>query len=84
MSKRISYRKLFLCFFTFIGSVAVALESELWDDSDLEKQENFHSPLPFTYIDPKDLPDDFTWGDIGGRSFLTKSLNQHIPQCKSN
>ena len=81
MSNRIRYRKFFLCFFTFIGIISVhALESELWDDSDLEKQEDFHSPLPLTYIDPQDLPDSFTWSDVDGVSYLTHSLNQHIPQ----
>ena len=26
------------------------------------------------------MPDDFNWGNIDGKSFLTHSLNQHIPQ----
>jgi len=38
------------------------------------------SPLPSEYIDPAALPDKFTWGNIEGVSYLTKSLNQHIPQ----
>ena len=47
-------------------------------------QNNFHSPLPYTYIDPEDLPDRFTWGnyDGNGTSLLTHSLNQHIPQVR--
>merc|ERR1712238_349987 len=36
------------------------------------------SPLPHTYVDY--LPDEFTWQDVDGSSFLTHSLNQHIPQ----
>jgi cathepsin X len=28
----------------------------------------------------KDLPDEFSWGDVNGTSFLTMSRNQHIPQ----
>jgi len=36
------------------------------------------SPLPHTYVD--DLPDEFTWQDVDGSSFLTHSLNQHLPQ----
>jgi len=43
-------------------------------------KENFHSPQPYEYIDPADLPDDFSWGDVNGVSYLTHSLNQHIPQ----
>jgi cathepsin X len=41
---------------------------------------NLKSPLPHTYIEMGDLPDSFNWGDVDGKSFLTKSLNQHIPQ----
>merc|ERR1712238_30799 len=36
------------------------------------------SPLPHTYVDY--LPDEFTWQDVDGSSFLTHSLNQHLPQ----
>ncbi len=36
--------------------------------------------MPYTYIDPNDLPDAFHWGDVHGVSYLTHSLNQHIPQ----
>lgn len=38
------------------------------------------SPLPHSYIDEDDLPDDFNWGDVDGVNYLTHSLNQHIPQ----
>jgi len=33
-----------------------------------------------TIIDNSVLPDSWNWGNIDGKSFLTKSLNQHIPQ----
>lgn len=42
--------------------------------------EDFEKPLPHTYIDVKALPDSFTWGDVDGVSYLTHSLNQHVPQ----
>ena len=41
---------------------------------------NFMSALPHTYIGADELPDSFNWGDVDGKSYLTKSLNQHIPQ----
>ena len=41
---------------------------------------SYTSPLPYTYINEEDLPDNFHWGDVNGRSYLTHSLNQHIPQ----
>lgn len=43
-------------------------------------REKFHSPLPHTYINADDLPDNFNWGNVNGHSYLTHSLNQHIPQ----
>lgn len=52
--------------------------SELLDDSDVESY--VVSPLPIDYIDSESLPKSFHWGDVNGTSFLTKSLNQHIPQ----
>jgi len=38
------------------------------------------SPLPADYVDPKSIPDNFSWGNKNGVSYLTKNLNQHIPQ----
>ena len=43
-------------------------------------RENIKSPLPHTYIDSQALPDSFTWGNVDGVSYLTHSLNQHLPQ----
>ena len=43
-------------------------------------RDDFSSPLPYTYINDEDLPDNFNWGNINGHSYLTHSLNQHIPQ----
>ena len=43
-------------------------------------RESYTSPLPYTYIGEEDLPDSFTWGNVDGISYLTHSLNQHIPQ----
>ena len=41
-------------------------------------REKYHSPLPFTYIDEDDLPDNFNWGNVNGRSYLTHSLNRTL------
>ncbi|GKY99727.1 hypothetical protein MPSEU_000926700 [Mayamaea pseudoterrestris] len=43
-------------------------------------QNDYSSPLPYTYIDAANLPASFNWGDVNGVSYLTHSLNQHIPQ----
>jgi len=41
---------------------------------------DYTSPLPFEYIDEDDLPEFWYWGNVNGTSYLTKSLNQHLPQ----
>jgi len=38
------------------------------------------SPLPHIYLDAVALPDSFSWGNVDGVSYLTHSLNQHLPQ----
>lgn len=42
--------------------------------------QDYSSPLPYTYLGHKDLPTNFTWQNVHGISYTTKSLNQHIPQ----
>lgn len=39
-------------------------------------QNKYHSPLPYEYLREEDLPDNFSWGNVNGTSFLTHSLNQ--------
>jgi len=55
-------------------------ESEIKIMSGHTVRSNYKSPLPHTYTQPHDLPDSFSWGDIDGVSYLTHSLNQHVPQ----
>ena len=44
-------------------------------------QESYSLPLPHMYLDTTQLPRSFSWGHTDkGRSYLTNSLNQHIPQ----
>ena len=44
--------------------------------------EHVVSPLPHSYISElvEELPPKFRWDDIQGRSYITRSLNQHLPQ----
>lgn len=37
------------------------------------------SPLPYTYVAPPELPRAFSWTNVNDKSYVTKSLNQHIP-----
>lgn len=41
---------------------------------------DYQRPLPISYIDPKTLPESFSWSNISGVSWLTRMLNQHVPQ----
>jgi cathepsin X len=43
-------------------------------------KENVQSPLPHTYLSSVALPDAFSWADVDGISYITHSLNQHLPQ----
>ena len=43
-------------------------------------KDDFQNALPHTYIDSSALPENFSWGNVDGVSYLSKSLNQHIPQ----
>jgi len=66
------------------GATASATPGEYFNEimisEDTVHNSFFQSPLPHTYIDVEDLPESFSWGDVDGKSYLTKSLNQHIPQ----
>mmetsp|Transcript_32143 Transcript_32143/g.67572 ORF Transcript_32143/g.67572 Transcript_32143/m.67572 type:complete len:361 (+) Transcript_32143:39-1121(+) len=44
------------------------------------KKSHIVSPLPYTYIPDEDLPKEWNWNDVDGKSCLTHQLNQHIPQ----
>ncbi len=37
-------------------------------------------PRPHEYLNVADLPRSWTWGNVNGTSYITKNLNQHIPQ----
>ena len=39
-------------------------------------RDQYHSPLPYTYIQKDDLPDNFDWRSVDGVSYTTHSLNQ--------
>lgn len=44
-------------------------------------KESFTSPRPHEYIDILSLPNEFSWHQLeDGSSYVTKNLNQHIPQ----
>mmetsp|Transcript_1240 Transcript_1240/g.1766 ORF Transcript_1240/g.1766 Transcript_1240/m.1766 type:complete len:353 (-) Transcript_1240:321-1379(-) len=44
------------------------------------KKNHYSKRLPYEYISETDLPTSFSWNNVNGKSYLTHSLNQHIPQ----
>jgi cathepsin X len=44
-----------------------------------DRYENVVYPLPYTYIQESDLPTNFRWDNVGNISYLTRPLNQHLP-----
>lgn len=66
-----------------LGSAAAATRfNEIKIREDAVHNSELKAPLPHTYIGSDDLPDSFSWADVDGASYLTHSLNQHVPQCK--
>jgi len=45
-----------------------------------DRPNDHKSPLPHTYVKKHKLPKHFSWANVSGVNYLTKSLNQHIPQ----
>jgi len=66
-----------------LATAASTHVSEVWTPEQTAAagyQPHVTNPLPQTYIATEDLPDNFNWANVNGTSFVTKSLNQHIPQ----
>lgn len=42
--------------------------------------ERIVSPRPHTYLEESSLPQEFTWQNVNGYSYVTRVRNQHIPQ----
>ena len=66
------------------AAAAAARPSEVWTAAQERAAgvvpEHVTTPQPRDYVDASALPASFSWRNVGGTSFLTKSLNQHIPQ----
>jgi len=41
---------------------------------------DYTKPLPHEYLTSDDLPANFNWANVNGTGYLTRMLNQHIPQ----
>lgn len=43
-------------------------------------ENDYQLPLPWEYIAEEELPAEFHWGNVDGTSYLTRNMNQHLPQ----
>jgi len=66
-------------FVAFLAAVASAYKSELVLQDEREVGEVVRSARPHTYLKANDLPENFDWRNVNGRSYVTTDLNQHIP-----
>ena len=69
------------------SSLTSAAAAEVWSLEEevkqgIDRKGSWTTPRPQDYVRTEDLPAAFTWGDKDGVNMLTKSLNQHIPQCE--
>ena len=71
--------KILLLWATFAAVIAHASAREIFFPGD-EVLSHIKSPLPVSYVNPAELPKSFSWGNVSGTSYLTRPLNQHIPQ----
>jgi len=62
-----------------MASVQAEYMNEIKILSGHKKRSNVVSPLPHTYLLKDDIPDNWNWDNVDGKSYLTKHLNQHIP-----
>ena len=57
--------------------------SELKEMPGHTRPELVKSALPHSYVTQEEIPPSWNWGAVNGVSFLTRALNQHVPQCAS-
>ena len=63
-----------------LPALALGYQSEFVVLPGHTQKESVSSALPHEYISASELPDSFSWSNVDGVNYLTKSLNQHLPQ----
>jgi cathepsin X len=63
-----------------LGSASAAYVSEIKRLPGSVDRSHVVSPLPHSYISPESIPEVWDWSNMKGVSYVTKSLNQHLPQ----
>jgi len=71
-----------LCLILAVSSVAAYKKrfNEVKQMPGYTKHSHITGPVPSNYVPKDSLPDNFDWRNVSGVSYVTKSLNQHIPQ----
>ena len=60
-----------------LASAAYKSEYKVMEDHTVPN--DFTTPVPSAYLTGEDMPEEFSWGDVDGVSYLTRNLNQHLP-----
>jgi len=62
----------FVLFLLVIAASAMTVSKSL--------ENHIKSPEPISYLDPKDLPDSWFWGNVNGINYLSTPRQQHQPK----
>jgi len=72
--------KVVLCVSLLVVCATAKYQSEIVKLPGHKVRNSFTSPLPHEYTLESDLPVAWDWSDVNGTSFVSRNLNQHIPQ----
>jgi len=45
-----------------------------------KRRNDYKTPVPYEYTSSSSLPKNFNWANVSGVNYLTRNLNQHVPQ----
>lgn len=71
---------LFLTLAALAGGTDGAYQSEFKHMEGHTLMQDYVLPMPHEYLGDSKLPANFNWANVNGTSYLTRMLNQHVPQ----
>jgi len=74
------YRSIVTIFILIAITGSLAHQSCVKRESDPLSRVHVKSPQPIDYINVGDLPSSYDWRNVSGKSYVTVTRNQHLPQ----